>query len=76
MAVESSLQGGGVGALLVHEGLTRSWATGVPCVWAAARDTALGFYTRLGFSVEPDGYIDDTTALPHHHIWIERERTR
>ena len=72
MAVEQSLQGSGVGAALVQEGLARAWSTGVPVVWAAARDSALGFYTRLGFSADAEGYIDQTTALPHHHIWIAR----
>jgi len=72
MAVEQTLQGGGVGAALVRAGLERSWAMDVPVVWAAARDSALGFYTRLQFSVDDEGYIDEVTALPHHRIWIER----
>ena len=37
-------------------------------VWARARDTALDFYQRHGFTVHGPGYVDLTTNLPHHDI--------
>ena len=43
-------------------------ATVVPMVWARARDTALGFYLRHGFSIDGDGFVDDSTRKPHHII--------
>ncbi len=48
--------------------LDRAFADGAETVWANARDTALGFYRRHGFEVVDDGFLDATTALPHHRI--------
>ena len=74
MAVEPGLQSKGIGSLLVRAGLDRAWASGAQIVWASARDRALEFYERLGFRVDGDRFIDDTTGLPHHYIWIRRPR--
>ena len=49
-------------------GVERAFAAGAETVWANARDTALGFYGRHGFDVVGDGFLDPTTALPHHRI--------
>jgi CubicO group peptidase (beta-lactamase class C family)/GNAT superfamily N-acetyltransferase len=68
MAVEPQQQGRGVGRLLVAAGLDRSRRAGALSVWALARDTALGFYARMGFATEGDGFVDATTGLPHHVI--------
>lgn len=67
MATAPELVGRGVGALLLESGCERA-ATVAPLVWARARDTALGFYLRHGFSVDGGGFIDEHTAKPHHHI--------
>ena len=37
-------------------------------MWARARDTALPFYVRHGFSTVGVGYVDLTTGLPHHDV--------
>ena len=58
--------GPGVGACCSNR-LPRSAAL-APLVWARARDTALPFYLRHGFSIEGDGFIDEPTAKPHHVI--------
>ena len=68
MAVEPALQGQGFGALLVRAGVERAWANGAEVVWASARDTALPFYLRLGFTIDGDVFTDAATGLPHHHI--------
>lgn len=68
MAIEPGLQRTGVGRLLVERGLERAASDGVAVVWANARDTALGFYTALGFEVLGDGFVDAATSLPHHRI--------
>ena len=41
---------------------------GADVIWATARDAVLGFYERVGFEVVGDGFIDATTALPHHVV--------
>lgn len=67
MAVAPEVQGQGVGALLLRAGLQRA-AHLAPVVWARARDTALDFYVHHGFAVDGDGFVDETTQLPHHII--------
>lgn len=68
MAVDRSLQGTGVGGVLLEEGVARMAAQGHRLVWARARDAALSFYQRHGFEVEGDGFVDEATQLPHHLI--------
>jgi GNAT superfamily N-acetyltransferase len=68
MATARHLQGGGLGSTLLEAGCARQAAVGVPVVWANARDAALAFYERHGFVVEGDGWIDETTQLPHHRV--------
>lgn len=67
MATAAHLQGSGLGAALIDAGCQRA-AHVAPIVWARARDTALGFYLRHGFTVEGEGFIDTSTQLPHHVI--------
>jgi GNAT superfamily N-acetyltransferase len=67
MATAPSVQGRGVGALLLEAGCERS-ASIAPLVWARARDTALSFYLHHGFSVEGEGFTDEVTQKPHHLI--------
>ncbi|MDO8362547.1 MAG: GNAT family N-acetyltransferase [Actinomycetota bacterium] len=68
MATARSLQGTGLGGVLLEAGCTRFAAEGVPLVWARARDAALAFYLRHGFEVEGDGFVDQATQLPHHLV--------
>jgi predicted GNAT family N-acyltransferase len=67
MATASHLQGRGVGGILVEAGCNRA-ASVAPLVWARARDTALTFYVRHGFTVDGDGFVDEVTGKPHHLI--------
>ncbi|MEZ5273418.1 MAG: GNAT family N-acetyltransferase [Ilumatobacteraceae bacterium] len=68
MATDRSLQGSGLGGILLEAGCERMAAAGHRLVWARARDAALGFYLRHGFEVRGDGFIDAATQLPHHLI--------
>ena len=68
MAVDDALQGSGLGALLVETGLAHARQRGAELIWARARDSALGFYERLGFNAVGDGFIDGPTAMPHHIV--------
>lgn len=75
MAVETGIQRSGLGRLLIDAGLGHTASTGAELVWARARDSALGFYESCGFDVVGSGFIDDPTAMPHHHV-VRRVATR
>ena len=68
MAVADHLQGEGLGALLIDAGVALANERGVAIVWARARDSAMGFYERLGFVSTGAGFIDGPTAMPHHIV--------
>ena len=68
MATDPTMQGRGIGALLLREGLRRSAAAGAGLVWARARDTAVPFYVAHGFETFGRGYVDLTTQIPHHDV--------
>src|SRR5207245_1459574 len=70
MAVDPAVQGRGVGRLLLDGGVARARGAGVSRLWAHGRDSALGFYQRLGWSVVGDGYVT-AIGLPHHLIELE-----
>lgn len=68
MAVTDELQGEGLGALLIDAGMALAKERGATIAWARARDSAMGFYERLGFVSTGDGFIDGPTAMPHHIV--------
>ena len=72
MAVDPAVQGGGVGRALLDEVNARALSSGTRLLWANGRDTALGFYRRLGYEVVGDEFIDSTSHLPHHVVmrWL------
>lgn len=69
MAVDDSLQGSGIGVQIIAAGLALATERGVSIVWARARDSALGFYVRCGFTEICPGYIDEPTGMPHHNVY-------
>ena len=68
MAVAEELQGAGLGALLIDTGLALANERGALIAWARARDSAMGFYERLGFVSTGEGFVDSPTAMPHHIV--------
>ncbi len=71
MATAPAVRGRGAGDALLDAGIARARATAPNAVvWARARDSALGFYVRHGFEVVEPGFVDETTALPHHVILL------
>ncbi|MEP7201348.1 MAG: hypothetical protein ABI894_02005 [Ilumatobacteraceae bacterium] len=72
MATAAHLQGRGLGGIVLDAGRIRAEGS-APVVWARARDTALVFYARHGFTIDGDGFVDEHTAIPHHLI-IRRRR--
>ena len=68
MATVEALRGEGLGASMLAAGIERCRAAGAVLVWARARDAALPFYARHGFTAIGLGYVDLTTALSHHDV--------
>ena len=66
MAVAPTHQGRRVGAAIIAEAIDAVRRRGGTVLWCNARDTALGFYEKLGFSVLGDGFVTGSTGLPHH----------
>jgi predicted GNAT family N-acyltransferase len=68
MAVDTTLQTSGYGRALIATGIAFATDQGAHVVWARARDFALGFYEKCGFTVVGDGFIDEPTGMPHHIV--------
>lgn len=68
MATAVEHQSRGLGARLIEAGFERLAGQDVELVWANARDAALDFYRRLGFTVEGEGFVEKVTQLPHHVV--------
>ena len=71
MAVDPALQGHGPGRRLIAAVLPALAERGAAVLWANARDTALGFYERLGFSVTGPGFR--LRDQPHHVVLLDLE---
>jgi ribosomal protein S18 acetylase RimI-like enzyme len=71
MAVDEDLQGSGVGRMLLDAAAVRMRAAGAQVAWAYARDTALGFYEKLGWQVIGDGFTHGWRDLPHHFVVLD-----
>ncbi len=70
MAVDHNLQSSGIGALLLGHGIEEARRNGAQLVWARARDSALAFYERNGFTVEGEAFMDDATGMSHHMVVV------
>ena len=68
MAVDESLQGCGIGRLIIAAGEERARQRGASIVWARARDAAIDFYVKCGYSVVGDMFMDEATGMPHHVV--------
>jgi GNAT superfamily N-acetyltransferase len=67
MAVAPTVQGAGVGSMLLDHAVERLTGAGAEVLWADGRDTALGFYERHGWVVEGEGYLSGP-EIPHHTV--------
>jgi GNAT superfamily N-acetyltransferase len=70
MAVDPSMQGTGVGRLVLEEGVAAVRDAAAPLLWANARTSALGFYERLGWRVVGGEFIAGDSGLPHFPMLI------
>ena len=66
VAVQPSWQGAGVGARLVRFAEDAAWARGFRRMVAHARETAVGFYLRLGYAAEGATFLEQT--IPHRLV--------
>lgn len=74
MATDPAHQGRGLGRELLEEALPRLRAGAFDVLWANARDSALGFYERLGFEVVGDGFLAGPAGdIPHHIVVLDLE---
>ena len=71
MAVDEPFQQHGIGRLLVTTVIDRLRSGGVDVLWCNARDSAAGFYARLGFKVEGDGFVLPESGIAHHVMVLD-----
>ncbi len=71
MAIDQSLQSTGLGAELLLYGIHFAQHKGAGIVWARARDSALKFYQRNGFTTVGDAFIDEATGMSHHLVYFQ-----
>ena len=71
MAVDWTFQQHGLGRLLVTAVVDRLRAGGVDVLWCNARDSAGGFYARLGFEVVGDGFVLPESGIAHHVMLLD-----
>lgn len=67
MAVAADQQGKGVGAAIVRHAEEYARAQGFSKLVMNARDTARGFYEKLGYEVEGDLFIE--VGIRHYKMW-------
>jgi GNAT superfamily N-acetyltransferase len=65
MAVDPSMQGTGVGRLVLVEGAVAAREGGASVLWANARTSALGFYERMGWKIIGEEYVASDSGVPH-----------
>jgi GNAT superfamily N-acetyltransferase len=72
MVTEPVRQGQGLGRGLLAEAVGRLRARGIEALWANARDSALGFYGRLGFETVGEGFLAGPAGdIPHHIVVLD-----
>lgn len=67
MAVSPGLQGRGIGAQLVGAAEALGRERGFCKITLHARNTAIGFYERLGYRVEGSEF--EEVGIPHHYMF-------
>lgn len=71
MAVDPARSGRGAGRALMSHVVEEARRKGRRLLWAHGRDTALGFYSALGFHAVGDAFIDPPSMLSHHVVVLE-----
>ena len=71
MATEPDRQGQGLGAMVVRSAVAHVTDRGAHVLWFNARESAIGFYRRLGFLTRGEVFTDDQHTIPHIRMWRE-----
>jgi len=71
MATADGLRNRGIGGLVVERAADEVTARGGRVIWCEARERAVPFYARHGFTAEADTYLNTETGLPHRFMWRE-----
>lgn len=67
MATSRACRGQGVGSLLLAAAENYARGSGASVIWANARSSAIGFYTKAGYSVISEEFMIDGIG-PHYLI--------
>ena len=70
MATSPNSRGINAGKLVVQEALRVLKEVNSDLLWCNAREVALGFYTKLGFSIEGD-FFDVKNIGPHKVMYVK-----
>ena len=65
VAVDAASRRMGVGVLLMRAIEMRAAEQGADELWLNARDSAYGFYERLGYVAEGEEFVSELTGIPH-----------
>lgn len=68
MATEPEHRGSGAGTAVAHEASRIARADGATVLWCLARETAVGFYLRHGWTTFSG--LFDTDLGPHQRMWL------
>lgn len=71
MATAPQRRGQGVGAAVLAAAVDFVAAQGAPLIWCNARESAVPFYARHGFSGHGELFTDERHPIPHLHMWRE-----
>jgi GNAT superfamily N-acetyltransferase len=66
MAVDPPSQRHGLGRMLILAVVERLRGDCVAVLWCHARDSAAGFYARLGFETVGEGFVLPESGMAHH----------
>lgn len=69
MATAPEVRGTGTGGLLLQAVIDQVDELGGRLLWCEARTSALGFYERYAFQIEPGEFPSGPQAIPHHRAW-------
>lgn len=69
MAITPAYQRHGIGKRLVLNSARHLRNLGLKTLWCDARQTAIGFYERLGFVIDP--VVFDKSVLPYHRAELD-----
>jgi GNAT superfamily N-acetyltransferase len=71
MATDERHRGEGLGAEVVELAARYAAAQGAQVLWCNARETAAGFYERVGFARHGAVFTDEHHPSPHVRMWRE-----